>query len=238
MSKSKLNTKCILVLSDQHMPYEHKDMFLFLAAIKKKYKPTLIINIGDEVDHHALSFHDSNVDLPSAGDELVKASAKLKQLQKLFPRMLLVDSNHGSLAVRKLKHHGIPLKYLASQQQIYGISDKWQWSNDLMLKLPNGQLCYFAHGISKSGLKLAAQRAVNVVQGHFHTEFRIDYVSNPENLLWSMQVGCLIDKKALSFEYDKLNLTRPVIGTGIIIDSKPMLLPMNLNPKGRWTGKL
>lgn len=238
MSRRKLDTRRVLVISDQHVPYEHRDMFAFLAAIKRKYKPTLIVNIGDEVDHHALSFHDSNVDLPSAGEELVKATEKLKRLQKLFPTMTLIDSNHGSMAVRKLKHHGIPLKYLATQQQIYGIKDGWQWVNDLKIELPNGQQCYFAHGISKDGKKLAAQRAINVVQGHYHTEFRIDFVSNPDNLLWSMQVGCLIDKKALAFEYDKLNLTRPVLGTGMIIDSLPVLIPMQLNKKGRWTGKL
>lgn len=234
----KLNTKSILVLSDQHIPYEHPDMFKFLAAIKKKYKPTLVVNIGDEVDAHNLSFHDSDQDLQSAGDELKNATLKIKQLEKLFPSMILVDSNHGSLAVRKLKHHGIPLKFLAAQQQIYGVSDKWKWVPDLYVKLPNGQQCYFVHGISKDGKKLAAQRAVNVVQGHYHTEFRIDYVSNPANLLWSMQVGCLIDKKSLAFAYDKLNLTRPVLGTGIIIDSEPQLIPMRLNAKGRWIGSL
>src|ERR1017187_2322512 len=99
----KLNTKTILVLSDQHMPYEHPDMFRFLAAIKKKYAPTLIVNIGDEVDCHDLSFHDSDKDLASAGDELLLAAKKMKQLEKLFPSMVLIDSNHGSLAIRKMK---------------------------------------------------------------------------------------------------------------------------------------
>lgn len=234
----KLNTKRILVISDQHMPFQHVDTFRFLKAIKKKFKPTLIVNIGDEVDSHDLSFHDSDKDLPSAGDELKKATKCIKQLETLFPRMIIVDSNHGSLAIRKMKHHGIPLKYLAPQRDIYGVSDKWEWVNDLNLKLPNGQNCYFAHGITKDGKKLAAQRATNVVQGHYHTEFRIDYVSNPDNLLWSMQVGCLIDKKSLAFAYDKLNLMRPVIGTGVIIDSNPCLIPMKLNKRGRWTGKL
>jgi hypothetical protein len=220
------------------MPYEHPDMFRFLAAIKKKYAPTLIVNIGDEVDCHDLSFHDSDKDLASAGDELLLAAKKMKQLEKLFPSMVLIDSNHGSLAIRKMKHHGIPLKYLATQQQTYGVSNKWHWVNDLYVKLPNGQECYFCHGTAKNGKQLAAQRAVNVVQGHYHTEFRIDYVSNPANLLWSMQVGCLIDKKSLAFAYDKLNLTRPVLGTGIIIDSEPKLIPMRLNRKGLWTGSL
>lgn len=234
----KVNTKRILVISDQHMPYEHQDMFRFLAAVKKKYSPTLVVNIGDEIDNHDLSFHDSDKDLPSAGDELKKAIKKIKQMEKLFPNMILVDSNHGSLAIRKFKHHGIPMKLLASNQQIYGVSDKWQWVNDFNITLPNGQNCYFVHGISKNGKQLAAQRGTCVVQGHYHTEFRIDFISNPANLLWSMQVGCLIDKRSLAFAYDKLNLQRPVLGVGIIIDSLPVLIPMVLNKHSRWIGRL
>jgi len=48
----------------------------------------------------------------------------------------------------------------------------------------------------------------------------------------------LIDKKSLAFAYDKLNLQRPVIGVGMIINSLPVLIPMILNNKGRWCGKL
>lgn len=234
----KLDTRRILTISDQHMPYEHPDMFKFLAAIKAKYKPTLVINGGDEIDAHALSFHDSDSDLPSAGDELKKATTKIKKLEKMFPNMILLDSNHGSLALRRLKHHGIPMKFLATNQAIYGVSNKWQWVNDLTLRLPNGQDVYLCHGMSKNGIKLAAQRGTCVVQFHYHTEFRIDYIGNPSSLLWSLQSGCLIDRKSLAFAYDKLNLNRPIIGTSMIIDSKPMLIPMTLDKRGRWTGKL
>jgi predicted phosphodiesterase len=66
----------ILVISDQHMPFQHPDMFDFLSAIKKRYKPTRIVNIGDEIDNHDLSFHDSDKDLPSAGYELKLAIDK------------------------------------------------------------------------------------------------------------------------------------------------------------------
>jgi hypothetical protein len=153
--------------------------------------------------------------------------------------MDLLDSNHGSLHIRKLKHHGIPLKFLASPQQIYGVSNKWQWNNELTLKLPNGQDLYLIHGMVKDGIKLATQRGVNVAQGHFHTEFNIKYAGNPSNLLFSLQLGCLINKYALAFAYDKLNLGRPIIGAGVVIDSKPILEPMVLLKKtGRWCGKL
>lgn len=235
---NKLDTRRILCISDQHAPYEHPDMIKFLTAIKKKYKPTLVVNGGDEVDAHSLSFHDSDQELPSAGDELIKAKLVLKKLESLFPDMLILDSNHGSLAARKMKHNGIPLKYLATPQQIYGVSKRWKWVNDLTLTLPNGQPVYLCHGMTKNGLKLATQRGTCVVQFHYHTEFRIDYAGNPEALLWSLQSGCLIDKKSLAFAYDKLNLNRPIIGTSMIIDSKPVLIPMTLNRLGRWTGKL
>jgi len=235
---NKLDTRRVLLISDQHMPYQHPDMFRFLAAIKAKYKPTLVVNGGDEIDNHSISFHDSDHDLPSAGDELAKASILLRKLEKMFPKMILLDSNHGSLALRRLKHHGIPMKLLATPHQIYGVSEKWQWVNDLSLELPNGQPVYFCHGMSKDGKKLASQRGTNVVQFHYHTEFRIDYIGNPSSLLWSLQCGCLIDRKSMAFAYDKLNLNRPIIGTGMIIDSKPVLIPMILNKSGRWINKL
>jgi len=233
-----MNYSRILCISDQHMPYHHPDMFRFLAAVKRKYKPTFVLNGGDEVDAHALSFHDSDSDLPSAGDELVRATKYIKQLEKLFPSMTIIDSNHGSLALRRMKHHGVPIKYLATNHQIYGVSTKWQWVNDLTIKIPNGDTVYFCHGMVKNGIKLAAQRGTCVVQFHYHTEFRIDYIGNPNSLLWSMQSGCLIDRKSLAFAYDKLNLNRPIIGTTMIINSKPLLIPMKLDKSGRWTGKL
>jgi predicted phosphodiesterase len=40
----------ILVISDLHIPYEHRDALAFLRAVKAKYKPTQVICIGDEVD--------------------------------------------------------------------------------------------------------------------------------------------------------------------------------------------
>ena len=39
--------KKILVISDLHIPYHHKDSFNFLKEIKKQYKQDTIINIGD-----------------------------------------------------------------------------------------------------------------------------------------------------------------------------------------------
>lgn len=151
--------------------------------------------------------------------------------------MVIVGSNHGDLPIRRAVDAGLPRDLFKSYNEIYGVGPGWVFVNDLMLS-DAGKLYYFTHGISKNGLKLATQRGVCTIQGHYHTEFRIDYASNPRDLLWSMQTGCLIDSKSLAFAYDKLNLTRPIIGTGIIQNGQPKLIPMLLNRAGRWTEKL
>ena len=231
--KSGLNDS-ILVIADQHIPYMHKDTFHFLLAVKKKYKPTRVICIGDEVDKHAMSFHDSDPDLPSAGDELQQSIEILQILYKMFPEMDLIDSNHGSMVYRKAKHHGIPNKYLRSYGEVLEAPAGWNWHMDLTLKLPNKQRIYFHHGLSKNIIKVVKERGVCVVQGHYHTEFNIQYVGTPAHLLWGLQVGCSIDGKALAFAYDRTNLGRPILGHGIIINGQPRLLPMVLTKSGRW----
>ncbi len=83
-----MNNKRILIISDLHCPYQHQDAVRFLKAIKSKYKPTRVILSGDEVDNHAISFHDSDPDLSSAGDELQKAIKALKKELESIPEHL------------------------------------------------------------------------------------------------------------------------------------------------------
>ena len=238
MTKKVNKNSRILIISDLHIPYHHPDTIAFLKAVKEKYKPTRVISVGDEVDNHAMSFHDSDPDLLSAGDELQKSIEQLQPIYKMFPEMDLVDSNHGSMVYRKGKHHGIPRKYLKSYGDILEAPKKWKWQHELILTLPNRQNLYIVHGISKDGLKLATSQGMNVIQGHYHTCFNITYGSSPAQLFWSMQVGCLIDDDSLAFHYNKITPGRPIIGLGMVIDSQPVLIPMILNKKGRWTGKL
>lgn len=238
MSKKAETYERILVISDMHIPYHHEDTVNFLAEIKYQYEPDKIVCIGDEVDNHAMSFHDSDPDLFSAGHELAAAIKKLQPIYKMFPEMDLVDSNHGSMVYRKGKHNGIPRKFLKSYREILDAPVGWEWHHDLKLTCSDGQKVYFHHGLKKNGQQVAQQMSMNYVQGHFHTDFEIKYSSTPEKLLWNMTVGCLIDDDALAFAYNKTTLGRPIIGVGIILKGQPMLIPMILNDNGKWIGEL
>lgn len=227
----------ILLISDLHIPYNHKDSLGFLAHLKNKYKPTRIICLGDELDKHALSYHEHDPDLPSAGDELRRSLPIIKELESLFPEMDILDSNHGSLVWRKAKTHGIPAAYIKSYGDVLGVGEGWKWSFDLAIDLPTGQRCYFHHGKSSDIIKLSQQMGMCAVQGHYHEKFKVDYWGNPNGLFWGLQIGCLIDDDSLAFSYNNCNIKRPVIGTGLIIEGLPVLEPMLLDSRGNWIGK-
>ena len=226
----------ILLISDMHIPYHHEDTIAFLTHLKAKYNPTRVICLGDELDKHALSYHDSDPDLPSAGDELKKSLPVIQELFKIFPKMDIIESNHGSLVWRKAKTFGIPKHYIRSYNDVLGVDGGWKWSFDLTVTLPNGQKCYIHHGKTSNVIQLSQQMGMCAVQGHFHESFKIDYWGNPTGLYWGMQAGCLIDDDALAFNYNNVNIKRPVIGTGLIINSMPVLEPMVLDSSGKWVG--
>jgi len=224
----------ILCISDLHAPWVHPDTLAFLRAVAAKYKPTRVVLLGDEVDAHAMSFHDHDPDLHSPGDELELAIDALAPLYKLFPKADVCESNHGSLAYRRAKANGISRKYIRDYEDVLKAPVGWRWHPELRVELPGGEEVLFHHGISANVANVVRQRGMCVVQGHYHTSFGIAYTGNPNHLLWGLQVGCSIDPPALAFEYDKLQVGRPILGHGIILDGLPHLLPMVLKRGGRW----
>jgi hypothetical protein len=228
----------ILLISDMHIPYHHPDTLEFLQYLKDKYQPTRIICLGDELDKHALSFHDSDPDLPSAGDELRMALPVIAKLKEMFPVMDILESNHGSLVYRKAHAHGIPRHYLKSYNDVLGVDDNWKWHYEMTIDLPNGNRCYLHHGKSANVTKTSQTMSMCAVQGHYHETFKTEYWGNPNGLFWAMQAGCLINDKCYAFNYNNVNLKRPIIGTGLIIDSTPVLEAMILDSEGRWENRL
>lgn len=226
----KYDNSRILFISDMHIPYNHDNMLSFLSDLKDKYQPTRVVCVGDELDKAAMSFHDSDPDLPSAGDELRLALPVIKEVEKLFPVMDLVDSNHGSMLYRKAKHHGIPRRYLRSYNEVLGVGEGWEWHMDLVLDMApwNKPDVYVHHGKASEAIKTSQAMSMSHVCGHFHESFALKYWANPKALYFGMNIGCLIDDDKLAFAYNNANLKRPIIGTGCIINGVPVLEAMPL----------
>lgn len=228
----------ILIISDLHYPYAHKDSLPFLKAVKSWLKPDRVVNIGDEVDYHAISFHDKDPDLDNATQELLKARDDIKKLEKVFPKMDLLHSNHGSLVFRKRKYHGLPDYIIKDYADILDVNKKnWKWHDKLILHDKHGSY-YFVHNMNKDPLKSSMAIGMNFIQGHYHTDFQIKYWSSPEALKWGLSVGCLIDKDSLAFAYSRVNIRRPILGCAYIEDGIPNLIPMVLEKGNRWIGRI
>lgn len=232
--------KSILFVTDLHEPYTHPDYYNFLEAVAKRYSPDLVVQAGDETDGHALSFHDSDPNLDSAGAELEKAKVGLSRLYELFPQMLICDSNHGSLIYRRAKAHGMPAAYIKKYRDVlfpeHG-APGWSWRSAWKIKTPLGYVL-FKHQSAGDVLGDAAHEGCNVAVGHNHGKFEIQYAASSTRLYWGMTAGCGIDRQSLAFAYGKHTKNKPMLGCAVILDGQPMLVPMVMGEDGRWIGKV
>lgn len=226
----------VLAISDLQIPFEHKDALEFLKWVKGKYKPTKVVNIGDEVDMHALSDYDHDPDGYSAGHELEKSIERLQEYYKLFPQTLVCTSNHTARPFRRAHKFGIPRAYLRDYAEFLKAPKGWVWSD----KHEIDGVAY-EHGEGQSGplgaLKAALANMQPTVIGHLHSHAGIQYSANSKHLIYGFNVGCLIDVNSYAFAYGKKLTQKPIIGVGIITKGIPQYVPMLLDKHGRWVGK-
>lgn len=227
----------VLVIGDLHAPFMHQDAVRFLAAVKKKYKPTEVLFMGDERDGHADSYHEHHPELPSSGDELKQAIKQLAPLYRMFPKATVLESNHGSLFYRKAQTAGIPGAVLKDYRNVLEAPKAWYWKYDYVLTTPLGDI-YCHHGKSGSYEKLSKNMGMSAIQGHFHNKFYICYWSSPNGLYFDANAGCLVDHHSRAMAYGKNNLQKPIVGCMVILEGIPQLIPMVMGKNHRWIGKL
>lgn len=227
----------VLCISDIHFPAHHPDLFEFLAAIKREFKPSQVVVIGDEIDAAGLSDWDKNPDEAAPGHELAAAVKLMKKLYKLFPIVKACISNHTDRIYRKPFKAGIPKALLRTYAEILEAPAGWQWAEDWEI---DGVIYEHGEGFSgKDGALKAAQANMSAtVIGHLHAHAGIAYYANAKHLIWGFNVGCLIDRHNPAFNYGKHIKSKPIIGVGVIARGVPIFIPMKLNKNSRWTGKL
>jgi hypothetical protein len=218
--------KRVLIISDLHLPWSVKYWFEFLTSIYLLMMYDIIISIGDEVDNAAYSFHEKEPGMPGASKELEMACDSMKLLSTLFPKMYILDSNHGSLFYRRAKFAGLPYNLIKPLPEIYG-TPLYEWHNEIILDTNNGPV-YLCHG-KKSGYgALAREMGASCIQGHFHTKAEITYHKTALGTRFNMFVGCLADSEKLAFQYAKNNVPTFINSVGEIDENgKPNLIFYN-----------
>ena len=215
-----------LIISDLHCPFEHPSAVKFLSNLKSKYKPSRVVAIGDEVDAYAFSkyLHEPEADGPAR--ELAEAIKHLQPIYKLFPNVLVCESNHTMRPYKRAAEAGLPGPFLKPIREVLQAPVGWKWASEWRL---DGVL--YTHGDGFSGprgaLTAAERFRCSSVIGHLHCFGGIQWSGSPSNKpIFGMNVGSLVDQDSIAMGYARHMANRPVPGCGVIVDGVPNFIPL------------
>jgi predicted phosphodiesterase len=223
------NDRIVGIIGDTHEPYTHPDYRSWVHDIFDKNGVNYVIHIGDLIDHHALSFHDSEPALKGAQGEYIDAMDRLEPWKKTFDQMTLVTGNHDLIPRRQIKKLGLnPDMWMRPLSQVYDFPRDWVEVDQIEL---DGVIYHHGHtALGVNGFRNDAKaRMQNSVSGHCHSNLGISYTASYHRLVWGMAVGCGVDIRSMAFAYGKDFKNRPILGCGVVKwGVEPHVFAMNL----------
>jgi len=216
ISKRKLNAGNTLIIGDLHAPFIHKDYLNFCIDMQKKWSCKNIVFIGDLIDNHYSSFHETDPDGMGAGMELQKAKEQIQGFYKAFPNAVVTKGNHDSIPSRVGFKNGLSDFWLRSISEVLE-TPNWEYKE---VHMQNGIM--FCHGLGQQATARMENELCSVVQGHYHSKSYIKFISGTPNL-FALQIGCGIDINTYAMAYAKW-YKKIHLNVGIILDNKIPIL--------------
>ena len=205
------NQKRVLVIGDLHEPFCLEGYFDFCKDIYSKYKCTDVVFIGDIVDNHFSSYHETIPDSFGGGDELEFAISKLKKWHTYFLNATVIIGNHDRLIMRKAQTGGISSKWIRDYKDVLEVPT-WNFVDRHIID--NVQYLHGEGGTAKVKCK---GDMMSTVQGHLHTQAYTEWFVGANFKVFGMQIGAGIDHKNQAFSYAKYG-KKPAIGCGVVIN--------------------
>ena len=119
------NERRILVIGDIHAPFELDGYLDFCKETYAKYLCNQVIYIGDIIDNHYTSYHETSADGAGGLDELKYAIKAVKKWRKAFPKADVLIGNHDRMVMRKAQTSDIPSAWIKSYNEVLGTN--WNW---------------------------------------------------------------------------------------------------------------
>lgn len=214
----------VLVIGDTHEPFTRQGYLEHCREVQERFNCGTVIHIGDEVDNHALSYHESSAEADSVAGEFSKAMSRMKEWYRVFPEVTVIVGNHSSLPFRKANTAGLTKRFLKAYEDIWEAPKGWSW------KVNHEYLgVYYTHNASTKPLTMAVNRRQSVVAGHHHTSASIEWNVSKKDKIFGMLTGCGIDDSSYAFAYAKDNAKKSIISCAVVLNGEiPIILPMNL----------
>jgi len=221
------------IIGDTHLPFELEGYLEFCLETFDAWDVDTVVHIGDFIDNHSLSFHDSEPLLHNVLGEYESAVERAADWYEAFPECTLIMGNHDRIPARQLRKLGMePSIFLRPIEDLFGMPAGWTVAEQAEI---DGVL--YHHGETASGVngfrKDAEKRMRCTVSGHNHSNAGISATATDQELVWGMGVGCGVDHRHLAFAYGKHFANKPIIACGVVIDGEPHIEYMNLGAKIR-----
>lgn len=222
LREEKLNNT--LVIGDLHAPFVKEGYLEFCKEIYLRWRCNRVVLIGDIIDNHYSSYHETDPDGHSAARELELAKEKISEFYGAFPHAYVCVGNHDLIPNRKRFSAGLSKYWVRNIGEVLE-TPRWQFAEEWVL---DGVL--YTHGVGRKARNRCMQEFISVAQGHYHSESSVEYFCNDEKLLFALQVGCGIDRQAYAMAYGKY-FKKPQLNCGVVIDGGRYALiePMRLS---------
>jgi len=142
------------------------------------------------------------------------------------------------MGIRKAITNGLSTERIKTTAEILNTPIGWKWHDQLIIETRENKIL-FRHQIKKNLLAASKDVGCCTVEAHYHSSVGIQYYFTLlGELKWSLSMPCLIDDFSDAYSYNKKDSSRPIIGCAIIRNGMPIIIPMLLDSRNRWTGKI
>ncbi|MGA1702641.1 MAG: metallophosphoesterase [Methylophilaceae bacterium] len=203
----------ILVIGDLHEPFCLDGYLDFCKGVFKKYTCNHVVFIGDVIDNHYSSYHETDADGMGGRDELNLAISKLSRWYEAFPVADVTIGNHDRIIMRKAQTSSIPSLWIREYKDVLNTPE---WNFVDRVEYDGVQ---YVHGEGGTASNKCRADMMSTVQGHLHTQCYTQWFVGQNFKVFGAQVGCGIDHDSYAMAYAKRG-KKPAIGCAVVIDGK------------------
>ena len=191
------DVKRILVIGDLHAPFDLDQYFDHCVETYAKYNCNQVVFIGDVIDNHFSSYHETDANGMGGAQELDLAIDRLRRWYKQFPVADVTIGNHDRLIMRKAQSSAVPSKWIKQYKEVLE-TPNWNFTERVVYD--NVQYIHGEAGTARTKSQCYTEWAVG-------RNFKV----------FGCQVGCGINFDTYAMAYAKAG-KKPAIGCVVVID--------------------
>jgi|TARA_R100000479_G_scaffold174904_1_gene124464 predicted phosphodiesterase len=200
----------VLVIGDLHEPFCLDGYLDHCQQTFAKHNCNQVVFIGDVIDNHYASYHETDTEALGGADELDLAIKRIKRWFQAFPKATVTIGNHDRIIMRKAQSSAVPRKWIKAYKDVLE-TPTWKFVDRIVI---DG--VQYVHGEGGTAHMKCRADMQSTVQGHLHTQCYTQFFVGQNFKVFGCQVGCGIDFDSYAMAYAKRG-KKPAIACAVVI---------------------